>query len=738
VKCPPTARIALAARRSLLPGARLRDLPMAMSFWLAPLALLALQAKPGEVQRETYPDGKPRLERETTRDARGQLVLQGAAKEWFENGQLAAKGRYTAGLRHGVWETWHENGARASKGRFEHGARKDKWSFWTAEGADDLERSGAYELERIPDASGGVRAVGYRVDGRRQGVWRFLWPDGRVQFTGRYRNGVRDGAWVFFHQDGSKAPLLLSGAYEGGVRVRALDEAQLAEFQPEEELGLEIDLHAAASIAPAALELPIDWSEPLRELESLDLASATVVQQLSKSRPAPPMLEALGCKQGLGWSSELTPAGLEQRREVVRSLRSLWELERTDPVFWCIDLQAPANVDALLCTPPLLPEDRPGYSEGRLARTYFAGRFQDPKPSHELVSAALDWLARHQRADGSWHADTFMADGNLGQGCDCEGAGETNWQVGLTGLTLLAFLGDGNTPYHGTHRDVVARGLGFLLRAQGKKGGALRSSSRVDGGLITRENFVYEHILATYALAEASALTGHPCLAEHLKPAVELLLRGRNPQRAWRYAIPANGDNDTSVTAWAVQALRAAEEAGVEVDPAAYDGALAWIEDMTDEETGRCGYFERGSISARLAEDRERFPADAGEALTAAALFCRILIGKDRSLAAILDQQAQLVHDKRPVWDPDLGQSDFYYWYYAAHAMVQEGDASWGKLLEGVLTSAQRKDGDARGSWDPIDPWGSIGGRVYSTAILALALEAPRRVSRASAGTARR
>jgi antitoxin component YwqK of YwqJK toxin-antitoxin module len=711
---------------------------MALSFWLAPLALLALQQKPAEVQRESYPDGKPRLEREMTRDARGQLIVQGAAKEWFENGQLAAKGRYTAGLKHGVWETWHENGEHASKGRFERGARKDKWSFWTAEGADDLERSGDYALERIPDAAGGVRAVGYRVDGRRQGVWRFLWPDGRLQFTGHYRNGVRDGAWVFFHQDGSKASLLLSGVYEGGVRVRALDTAQLAVFQPEEEPGLEVDRPVEPSAAPAAIQLPIDWSEPLRELESLDLASATVVQQLSKNRPAPPLVAALGCKQGFGWSTELTPAGLEQRREVVRSMRSLWELKRSDPVYWCIDLQAAANADALLCTPPLLPEDRPGFSEGRLARTYFAGRFQESKPSHEVVSAALDWLARHQRADGSWHADTFMADGNLGEGCDCEGAGEVNWQVGLTGLTLLAFLGDGNTPYHGPHRDVVARGLGFLLQAQGKKGGSFRSSSQVEGGVITRSNFIYEHILATYALAEASALTGHPLLDERLQSAVTLLLRARNPQRGWRYEIPANGDNDTSVTAWAVQALRSAEEAGVEVDPAAYDGALAWLDDATDEETGRCGYYERGSLSARLAEDVERFPADATEALTAASLLCRFLIGKDQSSASILDKQAQIVRDKRPVWDPDFGHSDFYYWYYAAHAMVQQGDPGWGKLLEGILSAEQRKDGDARGSWDPIDPWGSIGGRVYSTAMLALALEAPTRVSRASAGAARR
>ena len=30
---------------------------------------------------------------------------------------------------------------------------------------------------------------------------------------------------------------------------------------------------------------------------------------------------------------------------------------------------------------------------------------------------------------------------------------------------------------------------------------------------------------------------------------------------------------------------------------------------------------------------------------------------------------------------------------------------------------------DERGSWDPVGPWGVDGGRVYSTAILAMCLE---------------
>ncbi|MCK6461949.1 MAG: hypothetical protein L6Q95_18870, partial [Planctomycetes bacterium] len=48
----------------------------------------------------------------------------------------------------------------------------------------------------------------------------------------------------------------------------------------------------------------------------------------------------------------------------------------------------------------------------------------------------------------------------------------------------------------------------------------------------------------------------------------------------------------------------------------------------------------------------------------------------------------------------------------------------WRAALEAALLRSQHAPGaGARtGSWDPIDPWGEDGGRVYSTALMALAL----------------
>jgi len=47
----------------------------------------------------------------------------------------------------------------------------------------------------------------------------------------------------------------------------------------------------------------------------------------------------------------------------------------------------------------------------------------------------------------------------------------------------------------------------------------------------------------------------------------------------------------------------------------------------------------------------------------------------------------------------------------------------WNESMKDALVPNQQRDGDERGSWDPIGAWGRSGGRVYSTAINVLSLE---------------
>jgi hypothetical protein len=292
----------------------------------------------------------------------------------------------------------------------------------------------------------------------------------------------------------------------------------------------------------------------------------------------------------------------------------------------------------------------------------------------------------------------------------------------MTALAALALMGDGHTTYTGEHREAVGRALRWLVQQQDRKTGIV--------GERMGHFWIYGHAIATIALAEALVFSDDPALRAAAERAVEVVHRARNPYGAWRYDLPPIGENDTSITGWMVVALISAEHAGLTIDPAAIEGGLLWIDQVTDRETGRCGYDVPGSVSARIANVNSDYPPERGEAMTGVALLLRLLAGQSPG-DEVLVQHARLVLERPPKWEPELRGCDMYYWYYGSLALFQMPEKEywrpwWTAMTETALES-QRVDGHADGSWDPVGPWGYAGGRIYSTAIMALCLETPRR-----------
>ena len=336
-----------------------------------------------------------------------------------------------------------------------------------------------------------------------------------------------------------------------------------------------------------------------------------------------------------------------------------------------------------------------------------------------IIARGLAWLAAHQAPDGSWDADGFSEQcGKIGART-CGDPGDQAHDVGMTGLALLAFLGCGNTTRRGAHADVVRRGVKWLRDAQDP-----------DTGLIGQplgHSYVYDHAIAALALCEAYAMSGSPILRGSAQASVHWITRARNPYSAWRYSSPPTGENDTSVTGWMVFALKAADDAGLDVDLAAYDGALSWLDEVTDPSSGRCGYTRVGSPSSRVPRVNDHYPTDRAEGMTAVALLSRFLLGQRPEDTPVMERHADLLLRKLPEWDDDGLGNDMYYWYYGSYAMYQMGGARhwrpWERAMRGSIGRAQREDGDLLGSWDPSGPWGAIGGRVYSTAMMTLCME---------------
>jgi hypothetical protein len=243
----------------------------------------------------------------------------------------------------------------------------------------------------------------------------------------------------------------------------------------------------------------------------------------------------------------------------------------------------------------------------------------------------------------------------------------------------------------------------------------------------TSQHWAYNHAVATIAVTDAYAATQSAALRGPAAKAVQFVQRAQNPYLAWRYSFPPDGDNDTSVTGWMVRALSSGKRAGLDVEQAAFRGAVSWVEKMTEPQFGRTGYQQRGGPPARTSEMMAKFPADKSEALTAVGLCIRLDAGQDAKSWSGMQLSADLVAKTPPRWDAE-GSVDLYYWFHGTDAMRRIGGAAWDgwrNSLVAALVPHQEKAsaGCAKGSWAPDDPWGPEGGRVYSTSMALLALE---------------
>src|SRR5436305_7007971 len=104
---------------------------------------------------------------------------------------------------------------------------------------------------------------------------------------------------------------------------------------------------------------------------------------------------------------------------------------------------------------------------------------------------------------------------------------------------------------------------------------------------------MYEHGLATLALAEMYGMDPDPELEEKLRGAVQLIVRTQSPAGGWRYS-PAPVDQDLSVSVMQIVALRAANNAEVPVPSATLEKAIKYVQSCGTATSG-FGYAGAGA-----------------------------------------------------------------------------------------------------------------------------------------------
>ncbi len=334
--------------------------------------------------------------------------------------------------------------------------------------------------------------------------------------------------------------------------------------------------------------------------------------------------------------------------------------------------------------------------------------FRDPKPK-KAIARGIEWLVRQQKADGSWDGsalatlDRHKNDNHPRQ-----------HTAGITGLATLALLAEADPAY----QPAIERAVHWI-----------NTSFDTEGKLrATVHDIIYHEAICALALAEYVAIHQPAEAPKSLLPAIQRLLSGRNTGSAWRYTMN-DGDNDTSVTSWCIAALMAAQKCGMRIPATAIGEALGFIDSVTDS-TGRIGYSAPGEPSARFGREDHmmRFPPELGCATTAAGLHALTCVLPDNTVARSTLGINELMA-KPPSLEPK--GRDYYAWCHAAQAMVHvkgAAAAKWFGDLDATLSKLQVTDGDMTGSWAPDDVWGEAGGRIASTSLALLALQARYRV----------
>jgi hypothetical protein len=333
-------------------------------------------------------------------------------------------------------------------------------------------------------------------------------------------------------------------------------------------------------------------------------------------------------------------------------------------------------------------------TEENLSSGIKGSRFGATRDTAAAVEAALQWLVANQEENGSWDASLHRAGVDRQVGGQQRSSTGVNADNGITGLALLALLGDGNTHLVGTRREAVQHGLEYLLGQQAANGSL--------AGNATMFARMYCHAMATVAVCEAYAMTRDQRLQRCAQRAIEYTLGCQDTLTGgWRYQRSDPGD--MSQFGWQVLALQSAQQAGISTPPETQRLMRKFLQSCN---TGS----KRG-----LASYRPGFGATA--AMTAESMACRVWLAAQNKPEQLTEGTQYLL--KRL---PSTEQPDFYYWYYGSLSMRFVGGEPWDRwmvALKQTLPRMQRSDG----SWSAMTKWAGYGGTVYSTAMGALCLE---------------
>jgi hypothetical protein len=310
------------------------------------------------------------------------------------------------------------------------------------------------------------------------------------------------------------------------------------------------------------------------------------------------------------------------------------------------------------------------------------------------IADGLNWLARHQNADGSWSLDKFDS---CCKGGKCSGRGDMQSNIAATAMAVLPFLEAGMSS---REEGPVSRGVDWLIEQQNHNGSLVNPT-------------MYTHGLATIALCNAYQSDWSDRVQDAAQAAEKFIEESQDVKSGcWGYS-PRSRVGDTSVLHWQVTALESAQAAGLTVNPETLQKAGAWLKTVSSgKHGGLFGYNRPGGTAT----------------MTACGTLSMWAIDKQaRQGDARMREGIEFLIKNQP----DRNHPHCYYWLPASQILQRfggEGSQTWRQKLREMLIESQVREGCATGSWNPEKPdavtHGKHGGRVMATSFAIQSLHA--------------
>ncbi len=366
--------------------------------------------------------------------------------------------------------------------------------------------------------------------------------------------------WLLMYAYGTRVIVPGDGPGNGGgqqtFHVEFVPEAE--ESTPSLESDSELkppDLIAEALQAPTLLDVPEPMEEPKRE--SLEETHPTVAVEESPLPSNESVYPTLPQPDLVAKEATAVPV-LDQAAAPHEPI-----LPKESAAMPMVPLQHAPPAIAVPLTRPADQRPLPDIYKNRWQqRASIAYQNGGDVNTEAAVEAALQWLAQNQSPNGSWNAAQFGAGRETKTlGMDRAGTGK-DADTGMTGLALLAFMGAGYTHLQGPYAQAISQGIQYLRNEQ-LPSGDLAGRRQMGADKSIHYARMYCHGMASFALAEAYAMTGDPMLIDCVRDAAKHTLACQNERTGgWRYSARevVQGDpGDLSQFGWQAMMLHSAE-----------------------------------------------------------------------------------------------------------------------------------------------------------------------------------